>query len=127
MQIEREAAYTQFTMIVITGIRDIHINSIHEDGGHNLARNLAHVYHFYLFGDRGRSGNMKLPSLGNSRVPVSIVSNNTCNRVNSRYCRHSRDRNLVSILASIHNSGRVREKIDNVFAGFMVEENTQTD
>ena len=110
MQIEREAAYTQFTMIVITGIRDIHINSIHEDGGHNLARNLAHVYHFYLFGDRGRSGNMKLPSLGNSRVPVSIVSNNTCNIVNSRYCGHSRDCNLMSVLARVRNSGRVREK-----------------
>ena len=71
-QIEREAAFTQFTMIVITGIRDIHINSIKQDGGMSLARNLAHVYHFYLFGERGRSGNMKLPSVGNSKVPVSI-------------------------------------------------------
>ena len=60
-------------MIVITGIRDIHIDSIREDGGRSLARNLAHVYHFYLFGDRGRSGNMKLPALGNSKVPVSIT------------------------------------------------------
>ena len=72
VQIEREAAYSQFTMIVITGIRDIHINSIRDDGGNSLARNLAHVYHFYMFGERGRSGNMKLPSLGNSKVPVSI-------------------------------------------------------
>ena len=71
-QIEREAAYNQFTMIVITGIRDIHIESIQEDGGNSLAKNLAHVYHFYLFGERGRSGNMKLPSLGNSRIPVSV-------------------------------------------------------
>lgn len=73
-QIEREAAYNQFTMIVITGIRDIHIESIQEDGGNSLAKNLAHVYHFYLFGERGRSGNMKLPSLGNSRIPVSVHS-----------------------------------------------------
>ncbi|XP_078348913.1 structural maintenance of chromosomes flexible hinge domain-containing protein 1-like [Oculina patagonica] len=70
--IEREAAYPQFTMIIITGIRDIHVNSIREDGGNSLARNLAHVYHFYLFGDRGRSGNMKLPSLGNSKVPAEL-------------------------------------------------------
>ena len=61
-------------MIVITGIRDIHIESIQEDGGNSLAKNLAHVYHFYLFGERGRSGNMKLPSLGNSRIPVSVQS-----------------------------------------------------
>lgn len=73
LQIEREAAFSQFTMIIITGIRDIHINSIREDGGSSLARNLAHVYHFYLFGERGRSGNMKLPALSNSRVPVSIL------------------------------------------------------
>lgn len=71
-QIEREAAYSQFTMIIITGIRDIHINSIREDDGSSLARNLAHVYHFYLFGERGRSGNMRLPSLANSRIPVSL-------------------------------------------------------
>ncbi|XP_073245527.1 structural maintenance of chromosomes flexible hinge domain-containing protein 1-like [Porites lutea] len=70
--IEREAAYNQFTMIVITGIRDIHIESIQEDGGNSLAKNLAHVYHFYLFGERGRSGNMKLPSLGNSRIPPEL-------------------------------------------------------
>lgn len=61
-------------MIVITGIRDIHIESIQEDGGNSLAKNLAHVYHFYLFGERGRSGNMKLPSLGSSRIPVSVHS-----------------------------------------------------
>ena len=60
-------------MIVITGIRDIHIESIQENGGNSLAKDLAHVYHFYLFGERGRSGNMKLPSLGNSRIPVSDV------------------------------------------------------
>ena len=71
LQIEREAAFSQFTMIIITGIRDIHINSIREDSGNNLARNLAHVYHFYLFGERGRTGNMKLPALSNSRIPVS--------------------------------------------------------
>ena len=71
-QIKGEAAYPQFTMIVISGIRDFHIDSIREDGGHTLARELAHVYHFYLFGERGRSGNMKLPTLGNSKVPVSI-------------------------------------------------------
>lgn len=70
--IEREAAYSQFTMIIITGIRDIHINSIREDDGSSLARNLAHVYHFYLFGERGRSGNMRLPSLANSRIPVEF-------------------------------------------------------
>ena len=64
-------------MIVITGIRDIHLNSIREDAGNGLARNLAHVYHFYLFGDRGRSGNMKLPSIGNSKVPVSITQQDT--------------------------------------------------
>lgn len=70
--IEREAAFSQFTMIIITGIRDIHINSIREDGGSSLARNLAHVYHFYLFGERGRTGNMKLPALNNSRIPVEL-------------------------------------------------------
>ena len=59
-------------MIVISGIRDFHIDSIREDGGHTLARELAHVYHFYLFGERGRSGNMKLPTPGNPKVPVSI-------------------------------------------------------
>ena len=73
LQIEREAAFSQFTMVIITGIRDIHINSIREDGGSSLARNLAHVYHFYLFGERGRTGNMKLPALSNSRIPVSIL------------------------------------------------------
>lgn len=67
--VEREGAYPQFTMIVITGIRDIHIDSIREDGGISLARELSHVYHFYLFGERGRSGNMKLPALGNPKVP----------------------------------------------------------
>ncbi|XP_015762340.1 PREDICTED: structural maintenance of chromosomes flexible hinge domain-containing protein 1-like [Acropora digitifera] len=67
--IKGEAAYPQFTMIVISGIRDFHIDSIREDGGQTLARELAHVYHFYLFGERGRSGNMKLPTLGNSKVP----------------------------------------------------------
>ena len=74
LQIEREAAFSQFTMVIITGIRDIHINSIREDGGSSLARNLAHVYHFYLFGERGRTGNMKLPALSNSRIPVSILN-----------------------------------------------------
>ena len=61
-------------MIVITGIRDIHIDSIREDGGISLARELSHVYHFYLFGERGRSGNMKLPALGNPKVPVSLCT-----------------------------------------------------
>ncbi|KAK2571643.1 Structural maintenance of chromosomes flexible hinge domain-containing protein 1 [Acropora cervicornis] len=40
--IKGEAAYPQFTMIVISGIRDFHIDSIREDGGHTLARELAH-------------------------------------------------------------------------------------
>ena len=47
--------------------------------------------------------------------------------VNSRCCGHSRDRDLVSVLARVRNS-RVREKkIENVFAGSMMEENTKTD
>ena len=38
--------------------------------------------------------------------------------VNSRYCGHSRDRDLMSVLATVRNSG-VREKIvlENVFMG----------
>ena len=39
--------------------------------------------------------------------------------VNSHYCGHSRDRDLVSVLARVSNSG-VREK-KNVLAGFTVK------
>ena len=47
--------------------------------------------------------------------------------VNSRYCGHSRDRNLVSVLARVRNSGMQEKKRQNVFAGFTVAENTPTD
>ena len=47
--------------------------------------------------------------------------------VNSRYCGHSRDRDLVSVLARVRNSGVREKKIENVFAGFTVEENAYTD
>ena len=56
-----------------------------------------------------------------------MVLNFEMNTVNSRYCGHSRDRDLVSVLARVRNSGVREKKIENVFAGFMVEENTQTD
>ena len=46
--------------------------------------------------------------------------------VNSCYCGHTRDRDLVSVLARVGNSKVQEKKIENVFAGFTVEENTGT-
>ena len=40
------------------------------------------------------------------------------NTVNSHYCRHSWDRNLVSVLVRVHNRGvRGKKVFENVFAG----------
>ena len=46
--------------------------------------------------------------------------------VNSCYCGHTGDCDLVSVLARVGNSKVREKKIENVFAGFTVEENTGT-
>jgi len=46
-------------MIVITGLKEKHINYIIPDNGKELARQLAHVYHFYLHGIKGKKSKLK--------------------------------------------------------------------
>ncbi|XP_032236995.2 structural maintenance of chromosomes flexible hinge domain-containing protein 1-like isoform X1 [Nematostella vectensis] len=74
--VESEKKFSQFTYVVITGIKDSHMEYMKADGGRHLTRSLAHVYHFYLWGETGCSGNMRLPS--SSRLMVDV--GDTCFR-----------------------------------------------
>ena len=54
----------------------------------------------------------------NALIHFSILNRVPLTTVNSRYCGHSRDRDLVSILARVRNSG-VREKKNRKCIGWI--------
>ena len=51
-------------MIVLKELRQEHVNYMKEDSCEDLAKNLAHVYHFYLHGIQGSAKKLNFDRIG---------------------------------------------------------------
>lgn len=49
-----ETSFDHFSMVIIKDVHSKHVDYMSEDCCDDLAKNLAHVYHYYLHGIHGR-------------------------------------------------------------------------
>ena len=55
-------------MIILKDMKDKHILYMKDDDSSDLCKNLAHVYHFYLHGVRGRHKKLEFDGLSEKGV-----------------------------------------------------------
>lgn len=73
--VKMETSFDHFSMVIIKDVHSKHVDYMSEDCCDDLAKNLAHVYHYYLHGIHGRLNKLEFDRITTSGLHQSTKQN----------------------------------------------------